>query len=427
MGLETAAILGLTGVASAGLGLAAADVSASGAQAVNKKQIDASKELQEDAQQYNTEMYERQLADSRQNYQTQLADSRANYQMQRQDQERFYQKYLTAQGMSTQLQQAGINPGSYLGAGKGISQPASMPSVSSTELGTPSAPSSPLSSVGALQNPMAAYGAILPQIAGSIKDIAAAAQSSATAKRTETMLEHELHKIIAEIGGQEALNTQLQLENEITKAFGKKKAAAEIKELTQSAFLKSMLGKTEDAKKVLLEIQQKIANEDLTIRSQQALTIATLLQKQINFVDAQIDTEKAKQDDLKASANEHNAGAGLKNQQTSTEELTTKLTQINLDVNKATKSQRINTLLSDLRYRAELAHKSEVVAKIDRIKKEVLLGSYKGETKVNLKKWDAYVDWISHIIKALSPLSDDVINSSPSYSSTSNHSFSESY
>lgn len=321
MGAEVGLLM--AGLVSAIGGITAASISSSGAQATNAQQIGATKELQEDAQQYNTEMYNRQVADARQ-----------NYAQQRDDQQNFYKQYQSPQAIASQLQKIGINPSAVFGAGKGLQGMPTVPSIAS-----PSAPTSPLGSIGSLMNPMASYGAVIPQMADSVSKLSSAGLDSAKTKETRDTLRYRIEQMIAETGNTKMLTEYQSLQNDITKIFGKAKAGAEISDLLTHAFLNQMAGNSHDALSKFHKAQTLIAGEDLKMKKEEAAVFAQKLANMITLTEEQIKTEKAKQTESYSSAKEHNAGAELKTEQATTESvlrgLRANLTKAQIDEIKA--------------------------------------------------------------------------------------------
>lgn len=379
MGMESAALLG-TGILSNVFTSALTDQ-------YNQDQFNRNLRLQKDAQAYNTTMYVRQRDDQRQNYQTMLADQRANYNTMRSDMENFYNKYQTPTAMAKQLRASGINPAAVFGSGQGIQAPASMPAMSSPQMSSPSASSSPLASLSGMQNPYQNYATLLPHVTSALKDISSSGLQDAQTQEVQTLLQQKLYKLMADVGGQEALNTQLQLENEITKAFGKKKAAAEIKSLTEQAFLYAMSGKTEKAKAALTSIQEKIGEQNLKIDTERALVIAQLLKKQLNFIDEQTNTEKAKQNELGASAKEHLAGAGLKNLQSRGQEIANNINGLEEKIK--TDPQYVKSVLQSelakVRALALQSNNDEMIKKIDSLITKSRLNMYEDASPTDIQ------------------------------------------
>lgn len=219
-GLLGAAILGGTGLLSGGIGALSASSNNRAALAFNKWS-----QLQ--AQQYNTQMYERQLA----------------------DQEALYNKYQSPQAIAEQLAKAGINP-SALAAKSGFNG-GSIPSV-------PSAGSSPALSSPTLDNVGAYIGQGIEQMSRVVSNLA-----------DSQLKQRQVTKVLAEIKGQEKANAAADFQNYLMEKYGENEKVAQLNDLISSALLKDAQKDFEGANTDLAKALKMIRDKELNIKDEE--------------------------------------------------------------------------------------------------------------------------------------------------------------
>lgn len=289
MGAEAAMImLGASGLASGFL-------SSQSAKSNNQASLGFSKWSQLQAQEYNRQMYEKQLY----------------------DQKKMYEQYQSPQAIARQLAQAGLNPSAMSGS---IGSP-SIPSV-------PSGGSSSPVSAPHLENQGLALGQGIESIAKAASSFAGANVQDAQAKETRTLLQDKLNQLVLQNNGQELYNAKQDWDNYIAQKFGESDAAAKLNDLTADAYLKYSNGDNLAALTALNNIQQLIASEELGIKKEERANIGMLLLKQLSLLDSQINLndEMAKSEPSKRSSNY--ASANLANHQASTEQYRTTVQRI---------------------------------------------------------------------------------------------------
>lgn len=266
MGAEVAMIaLGASGLAS---GL----LSSQAAKSNNAASLGFSKWSQLQAQEYNRQMYEKQLY----------------------DQKKMYEQYQSPQAIAQQLAQAGLNPSAMSGS---IGSP-SMPSV-------PSGGSSSSVSAPHLENEGLALGQGIESIAKAASSFAGANAQDAQAKETRTLLQDKLNQLVLQNNGQELYNAKQDWDNYIAQKFGESEAGAKLNDLTADAYVKYSQGDNLGALSNLHFIQSLIASEELGIKKEERANIGMMLLKQLSLLDSQINlnNELAATEPSKRSAN----------------------------------------------------------------------------------------------------------------------------
>lgn len=209
MGVSTALLVG-AGIAAAG-GLAGSAISSAGAKSTNQAALGFNEWSQKDAQAYNTQMYERQLA----------------------DQESMYNKYQSPQAIAKQLRSAGINPSAVFGSGKGMTS--GLPSV-------PAAASSPALSAPSLVNPYESYGNTLSQVSDSISKLSQSKVSLEQNKSLIKKMESEYDLNLAKTQSEQAIKVGHEIDNSIRRLYGADEVKERIGLMTKQATLAQIQG-----------------------------------------------------------------------------------------------------------------------------------------------------------------------------------------
>ena len=320
-GLLGAAILGGTGLLSGGLGAVSASSNNRAALAFNKWS-----QLQ--AQQYNTQMYERQLA----------------------DQEALYTKYQSPQAIAEQLAKAGINP-SALAAKSGFNG-GSMPSV-------PSAGSASPLSAPALENSGAYIGQGIEQMSRVVSNLA-----------DSQMKQRQTTKILAEIKGQEIANAQADFSNYLMQKYGENEKVAQLNDLIASAALKDAQKDYEGANIDLTKAIKMIKDKELNIKDEEysqllykGSRLVQLYDDQHNLILEQQKTEKSKRASNYANANLANEQAltvkELRGWQAGFEQARTEIMQTESFVKRNTLWEQCESYLAELRAKKMLPEQVE--------------------------------------------------------------------
>lgn len=245
-----AAILGGTGLLG---GLYSAKV----AQENNEDQIDFAHWSQQNSQEFNAAMYDKAVKDQRE----------------------MYEKYQSPQAIAKSLRAAGLNPSAMNGI-----QGGSIPSVPSTPhsspVGTPQ-----------LQNEGSAFAQSLQSIGSAFSSLASAELQDAQTNESRSLLNEKLNQLILQNNGQQLMNAKTEFDT----YAAQQKLPYEINELINDCYLKYYQGKHSEALASLVEVQEKIANKEFDIKSEEAANIGMMLQKQLGLLDENIKLTQAKQ------------------------------------------------------------------------------------------------------------------------------------
>lgn len=204
----------ISALGSLGASLIGSSISSAGANEVNNATMAFNARMQKEAQAYNTQMYERQLADSRETY----------------------EKYQSPQALVKAYESIGLNPAAVLGnLGNGGS-----PSV-------PSASGSPTASVGSLQNAGAPFADVLPTAVDAVSKLVDSGVKS-------SRLAPEIAYIMEQIHGSQLANSYQKLVNFVYGKYGEKKMESEVNELITRSYMQYMTGRHQEA----LESSEKV-------------------------------------------------------------------------------------------------------------------------------------------------------------------------
>lgn len=327
-GLVGAGILGATGLASGLLG-------SSSAASNNARMIEYNKWAQKDAQAYNTQMYERQLA----------------------DQESMYNKYQSPQAIAQQLKEVGINP-SALAAGHGFSG-GSMPSV-------PSVGSSPVTSAPQLENTGAIIGSSIEQMSRVISNMA-----------DNDLKQKQINKVLADIKGQELANAHAEFDNYLFTTYGENEKISQLRDLLSSAMLKDAQKDYTGAQKDYTEVLKMIANKDLGIKDEEYNQLVyrgtRLAQIYDDEHELRVEEKKVKKSQQRANY----ASAALSDAQKSGQEFQNSILKIDSDNAAALAQQKLAAFREQLLKQSNLDRKERLRAEAECEKLDKLLKSYR--------------------------------------------------
>lgn len=304
-------------------GVSAASQSAITA-STNDKQVAANKELQEDAQEYNTQMYNQQVADQRENFNLENAEYdrrvKQQNQLQRDMMKYVFEKYSSPAAQAKALEQAGINPAALYAQGQ--SPFGGMPSgdvsaPASGSIASPSAPTSPVASVGTLHNEAAGFTHMLSEFGNAITAVSQSSLQDAQKTEINTLLEHKLRGMILENDWTFIKKGISQIQLGIDKLFAKPKARAELKRTVNEAMLFKLKGQTEKFQAKLLQIKEKLGQQEYDFKEKYNPQALTEIAEGIELIKKQQVTEVSKQADNYASAASHRADAAWTNWQKS--------------------------------------------------------------------------------------------------------------
>lgn len=263
MGAEAAMIaLGASGLASGIL-------SSQSAKSNNQASLGFSKWSQLQAQEYNRQMYEKQLY----------------------DQKKMYEQYQSPQAIAQQLAKAGLNPSAMSGS---IGSP-SIPSV-------PSGGSSSPVSAPHLENQGLALGQGIESIAKAASSFAGANAQDAQANETRSMLQHKINSMLISQGLQQSQKDYQDAMNFLTEKYGDQKWSVDIQDTLSRALLNVANGNLSEAQTDYYNVLKLISDEDLGMKQEEraqfgvqlAISIDNL-KKQGLLYDEQAKTEKSKQ------------------------------------------------------------------------------------------------------------------------------------
>lgn len=271
-----AAILGGTGLLG---GLYSAKV----AQENNEDQIDFAQWSQLNSQEFNAAMYDKAVKDQRE----------------------MYEKYQSPQAIAQSLRAAGLNPSAMGGSLQGGSIPSVPSTPHSSPVGTPQ-----------LQNEGSAFAQSLQSIGSAFSSLASAELQDAQTNESRTLLNEKLNQLILQNNGQQLMNAKTQFDT----YAAQQKLPHEINDIINDCYLKYYQGKHSEALVALTNMQEKIAQNEYKITSEQAVNIAAMIAGQLslltenaNLVKAQQKTESSKQAANYGSASYSNALAATEN------------------------------------------------------------------------------------------------------------------
>lgn len=173
----------ISALGSLGASLIGGSISSAGANAANNATMAFNERMQKQSQDYNTQMYERQLADSRETY----------------------EKYQSPQALAKAYASIGLNPAAVLGNIGGGGAPS-----------VPSAHGSSPTSIGSLQNAGAPFADVLPTAVDAVSKLVDSGVKS-------SKLAPEIAYIMEQIHGSQLSNTYQKLVNFIYGKHGEKK------------------------------------------------------------------------------------------------------------------------------------------------------------------------------------------------------------
>lgn len=288
-----AAILGGTGLLG---GLYSARV----AQENNDDQIDFAQWAQSNSQEFNAAMYDKAVKDQRD----------------------MYEKYQSPQAIAQSLRAAGLNPSAMNGSLQG----GTIPSVPSTPHSSPVA-------TPQFQNEGSAFAQSLQSIGSAFSSLASAELQDAQTNESRSLLNEKLNQLILQNNGQQLMNAKTEFDT----YAAQQKLPYEINELINDCYLKYYQGKHSEALASLVEVQEKIANKEFDIKSEEAATIGMMLQKQLGLLDENIRLTQAKQNTEKSQQASNYASA--RNQYAQA-----KINEIEAEKNEKTKAAAIKAL-----------------------------------------------------------------------------------
>lgn len=256
--------------------------------------------------------WQTQEAEKARAFQQGVLNQQNQFSQQMQDRQAFYQSPVY---QSEQLRQAGINPAVYFG------QQSSFAGSSA-----PSAPSAPspaqVGSVSGL-NPVGfqpfgtSIGSILSGIGNVIQSSASARKMGIEADWLPSMLKQQVRNMTKDTELKSVLSVGQQIHNEVEKStmpYALKQAEANLYKTLADADLSSAKTLTEDSARKLNYALEEVQK-----------SIKGLNEKEIEKLGLEmpfyVDLLKSKINDLKASASEHDASAGLKLSETSAQNM----------------------------------------------------------------------------------------------------------
>lgn len=304
-------------------GVSAASQSAITA-STNDKQVAANKELQEDAQEYNTQMYNQQVADQRENFNLENAEYdrrvKQQNQLQRDMMKYVFEKYSSPAAQARALEQAGINPAALYAQGQ--SPFGGMPSgdvsaPASSSIASPSAPTSPVANVGTLHNEAAGFTHMLSEFGNAVAAVSQSSLQDAQKAEINTLLEEKLRGMILENDWTFIKKGLSEVQLGVERIIAKPRARAELKRTINEAVLFKLQGQTEKFKSKLFEIQEKLGKQEYGFKEKANPLELARIAEGINLIGQQVKTEISKQADNYASAASHRADAAWTNWQKS--------------------------------------------------------------------------------------------------------------
>lgn len=305
-------------------GVGSAAVSSAGSAAANDKQIAANKELQEDAQAFNKEMYEDQKKTARENWNLENTeyDRRAQQQQQMQQEmmKYIFEKYSSPAAQAKAMQAAGINPAVALQNGQ--SPFGNMPSgetsmAAPSSISSPAAPTSPVSSVGSLQNEASGFANVLSEIGNAMTAVSNSSLNASKKNEIDTLLQARLQQVIEETNNMQIKNAVDKIHLGVEKLFAKPRARAELKRTINEALLFKIQGSEKKAAQKLLEIQEKLGKQEYAFKEKANPESLANIVEGVKLLQEQQDTERSKQAANYASATESRANAAFTNYQKS--------------------------------------------------------------------------------------------------------------
>lgn len=246
-------------------------------------------------------------------------------------------KYNQPQAQIARLMAAGINPAALVSQLTGV-----------TGTMSPTAPSAPSPSSGGhgvgfgtiTPSPFSTDAAIFSSLAQLNDSLSKTVQTGLNVNEQRKMLGERVKNVIADTATKDAQTTHQQILNDIDNALGKDKVAAEIKDLINGAYEKMSSGDAHSARAEFDRAQSLLSKQQHRFNEQQFPQLLANLKKTGSLIDEQAKTEKSKQEENRASAEEHRSSANLLDAKALTEDqIRIPSLQKLANENKVTKSQ----------------------------------------------------------------------------------------
>lgn len=241
-----------------------------------------------------------QTMQSQQDFQRQMFD----YQLQQQ----------SPQNQVARLMAAGINPAALLGSSGGVTAAPSVSVPSAAPGATPG--SHGVSPTSGLQVPNNNIAQMFSSIAQLQESVAIAKKSGVEANAIESRLPAEIDRLQAEVKKtltdanlNEALAANNRFDLYIKQTFGYSEKNLQLQKSMSESFKNFASGKLDSAKEELTKVEKLLTQYEVDFKKDtydDAVAQVGLIR---NLYDAQIQTEKSKQAENYASAEEHRAGA----------------------------------------------------------------------------------------------------------------------
>lgn len=301
------------------------------------------------------------LLNSQQDFQREMYD----YQFNKQN------EYNLPSNQIARLRAAGLNPAALLGSSGGLAAASGNSSVN-----VPSVPSAP-GAVGShsvspspqIQTPMSSIAQMFSSIAQLQDSVSNAHRQGSEVKKIETLLPKEADKLEAETGvmiSQQRLNEATaavtEFNNMLQNMFGKDEKAAEVSQKMNESYALFAKGQLDEAQTIYTQGLNMLNELEYKIKDAQYPQLIQQAALYNNLLIAQKDTEKAKQADEYASAKEHEAGAGLKEQET-------RISEAQADLMESTFNEAVAARINELRREGKNTEKLE--QEIEMLRKQI--------------------------------------------------------
>lgn len=209
------------------------------------------------------------------------------------------------------LKEGGLNPATLYGqgvAGASGSADGSTPSASASGI----SPSMPNLVSPQMQTPPSVLNTMfsnIESVSRSLGNVAKSALDATQKKRLELTMNAELQNLLSQTNFVKAQTAWQELQTQLESLFGAaqrdanlRKTINEANESIQDALLKAAQGKTEVAKRGLMNSEMLLNNTNNSLLKKQAPFLIKKAEEAVNLIIAQQGTEEAKQADLFASA-----------------------------------------------------------------------------------------------------------------------------
>lgn len=204
---------------------------------------------------------------------------------------------------------------------------------------------------------------------------------------------------IKSLASQAALNDAQEqftkMQNMLNRLYGKHERVVGILKAYNEAMAASAAGDKDKAQAKLAEAQKKLTETEDETKNMQLPLIKQRMEEDVKLVQQKQETERAKQEELGASAQEHRAGAALKLEERETQNYETKIKQIQLEKDVETKKSQVLALIAQAEKDEALSKNSKIRAEIDTKRKEIQREN--NSDKLN-RLLDAYVNYFTETL-----------------------------